>query len=411
MAVFCNRCKLDEYLRPVKMNLTRQQQNIHQYGFSENITYMMGALQRHEVEKFCMDNKMTFFGCSLDGESAFEVLDRTIQLRELYCAGERGEYFQSSKYSYDNSFTQIKMKGKLSRKFRETAGVKQGHINSSDNYKIYINPALNALDESTLGVWVGPIIVSVTGVADDNYLMSSKQSGLQGLIGIAEHYGDRYKITYGASKTKITVVGSEVDMDYYSDTTPWIVGGQPIKVVDDNDHLGQKVSGKRQEEKNIDERIKKGRGHLFSMLGPAFAYKCLLSPIVKMHLFRTFTCPIIRSGLYSFALREQQISPLSLFHRKVLKSVLTLSKSAPTPAIHFLLGELPMEGKIHRDMFSFFFSVWSNPDTKIHQMIKYILSISPDNSRGTLLRCTNWKILNPVYKKMLLKNLNLKNQS
>ena len=197
---------LDEYLRPVKIKLTRQQQSINQYGFSENISYMMGALQRHEVEKFCIDNKTTFFGCSLDGESAFEVVDRTIQLRELYCAGETGEYWKSSKRSYENSLTQIKMKGKLSRTFEETAGVKQGHINSSDNYKIYINPALNTFDDSNLGVWVGPINVSVTGVADDNYLMSATQSGLQGLIRIAEHYGNRYKITYGATKTKITVV-------------------------------------------------------------------------------------------------------------------------------------------------------------------------------------------------------------
>ena len=49
---------LDEYLRPVKIVMTRQQQNINQYGCSENITYMMGALQRHEVEKNCMDNNM-----------------------------------------------------------------------------------------------------------------------------------------------------------------------------------------------------------------------------------------------------------------------------------------------------------------------------------------------------------------
>ena len=211
--------------------------------------------------------------------------------------------------------------------------------------------------------------------------MSSTQSGLQGLIGIAEHYGERYKVTYGAAKTKITVVGSDLDMEYYCDTTPWIMGGQPVKVVEDNDHLGQVVSGRRQEEKNIDERIKKGRGHLFSMLGPAYAYKCMLSPVVKMHLFRTFTCPILRSGLYSFALRNQQMTPLSLFHIKVLKSFLTLSKSAPTPAVHFLLGELPMEGKIHRDMFSLFFGVWSNPDTKIHQIVRYLLTNSSENSR------------------------------
>ena len=107
---------------------------------------MMGASQRHEVEKYCQDNKMTFFGCSLDGENAFEVVDRTIQLRELYCAGEKGEFWKSTKHSYDKSLTQIKMQHKISRTFEETAGVKQGHINSSDNYKIYLNPELDTLD-------------------------------------------------------------------------------------------------------------------------------------------------------------------------------------------------------------------------------------------------------------------------
>ena len=141
------------------------------------------------------------------------------------------------------------------------------------------------------------------------------------------------------------------------------------------------MSGSRQESKNIDLRIQRGRASLFSLLGPAFAYKCLLSPLVKLHIFRTFTCPIIRSGLSSFAFRTHQIEPIALFHRKVLKAILHLSKSAPTPAVHFLLGELPLEGRIHRDMFSLFYSVWCNPDTKIHQIVKYILTTSSENSR------------------------------
>ena len=372
---------IDEYLRPVKIQSARDQQSINQYGFTERITYLMGALQRHEVEKYCLDNKITFFGCSLDGESAFEVVNRPIQLRELYCAGEEGEFWKSSKYSYDDSMTKIKMQGKLSRQIEEKLGVKQGHINSSDNYKVYINPALDTFENSTLGVWIGPINVSVTGVADDNYLMSDTQSKLQALIDIAEHYGRRYKIKYGAAKTKITVVWSDVDMDYYSDTTPWRMDGATVKVVENNDHLGQIVSGIDQETKNIDASLQKGRNSLFGMLGPGFAFKCMMSPKVKMHLFRTFTCPRIRSGLSSFALRSQQISPLSLFHRKILKAFLHLSKTAPTPAIHFIFGELPIEGKIHRDMFSLFYSVWCNPDTKIYQIVKYLLSTSPENSR------------------------------
>ena len=134
---------------------------------------------------------------------------------------------------------------------------------------------------------------------------SSSQSSLQAQIRIAEHYGKRYRIRYGAEKTKITIVGSEIDMQYYQDTTPWTMGGECVKVVENNEHLGQVVSGIRQEAKNIDLRIQKGRNNLYSLLGPAFAYKCMLSPQVTMHIFRTFTCPIIRYGLSSSALRAQ----------------------------------------------------------------------------------------------------------
>ena len=46
------------------------------------------------------------------------------------------------------------------------------------------------------------------------------------------------------------------------------------------------------------------------------------------------------------------MKPLELFQRKCLKSFLQLSEQATTPAIHFLTGELPIEGKIHIDVFS-----------------------------------------------------------
>ena len=48
---------------------------------------------------------------------------------------------------------------------------------------------------------------------------------MQNLINIAENYGQRYRITYGAAKMKITVVGFDKDMEYYGGTEPrgWVV--------------------------------------------------------------------------------------------------------------------------------------------------------------------------------------------
>jgi hypothetical protein len=92
---------IDEHIRPTFIATTKPTQNPNQYGFTENVTYLMGALQRHESEKYCLDMKKTFFGCSLDGDSAFEVVDREIQKRELYMAGVHGDYWQASHHSYN----------------------------------------------------------------------------------------------------------------------------------------------------------------------------------------------------------------------------------------------------------------------------------------------------------------------
>ena len=64
---------------------------------------------------------------------------------------------------------------------------KQGRNKSSDHYKIYIAPLLDILENANLGVWIGNINVGVSGVADDVYLMSDKQTKLQSLLNIASH--------------------------------------------------------------------------------------------------------------------------------------------------------------------------------------------------------------------------------
>ena len=61
--------------------------------------------------------------------------------------------------------------------------MKHGNINSSDNNKVYINPALNIYKDAELAVTIGPINVSVSGVADD--VMSFSKYKMKALIDIA----------------------------------------------------------------------------------------------------------------------------------------------------------------------------------------------------------------------------------
>ena len=115
------------------------------------------------------------------------------------------------------------------------------------------------------------------------------------------------------------ISGPTVDGEYYEEVKLWKMENEVVDVVDENDHLGQIISGTNQVEKNINYRITQGRKSLFSLLGAGFTFKSNLSPTLMLHLYRTFTCPIIRSGLSTFALRPSQSESLSLFSKKVFE--------------------------------------------------------------------------------------------
>ena len=169
-------------------------------------------------------------------------------------------------------------------------------------------------------------------------------------------------------------------MNFYKDTKPWQLDGKVLPVVENNDHLGLVVSGIDEEQKNVDQNIQQCRSSLFGLLGPAFAYKCLLSPTVQVHLWRTYCLPVLFSGLCALPIRPANLKALDLFHNKTLRGFLKLSQSSPIPSLYFLLGELPVEARIHSMTLTLFHNIWSSPDTTIHHLVKYILKMCNTNS-------------------------------
>ena len=71
---------------------------------------------------------------------------------------------------------------------------------------------------------------------------------------------------------------------------------------------------------------------------------------------------------------------ITSFHRTTLRGFLKLSPSSPTAPLYFLLGELPLEANLHMDVLILFWSIWSNPQTKVYDIVKYILMMTDNTS-------------------------------
>ena len=194
------------------------------------------------------------------------------------------------------------------------------------------------------------------------------------------HYAKQYQLRFNAGKTKVVVTGSKLDMAFYKDTKPWTLDGKRVMVVENNEHLGLVVSGSDEEQKNVDENIVKCRNSIFALLGPVFAFKCLLSPTVQVHLWRACSLPALLSGLPALPIRPTNLKSLEIFQHKILRGFLKLSNSSPLPALFFLLGELPIEGTLHIRTLGLFHNICINPDTTVFTMVAYILKMCSSSS-------------------------------
>ena len=204
---------IDYYIDPVAESVFRQVQSPNQLGFTAGLSYLLASVQRGECQRWAVDNKLTCFGVSLDGEAAFPSVEREIQVRELYTVGERGDYLSYSKNTYKNTECHLKLNGKLSRRIRESKGNRQGHVRASGHFKAYINPCLNSLSQSQLGFKVGILTITTVCIADDTYVLAGSPSALQAALDIVSHYARRYQLRFNAGKTKIVISGSKADIN------------------------------------------------------------------------------------------------------------------------------------------------------------------------------------------------------
>ena len=91
---------------------------------------------------------------------------------------------------------------------------------------------------------------------------------------------------------------------------------------------------------------------------------------------------------------------MAVFQNKIMRGILKLSNSSPTPALYFLLGELPVEGMLHINTLSIFHNIWSNADTTVSKIVKYILMMCKSNSttwsNHLQLLCQKYSLPSPL---------------
>ena len=103
----------------------------------------------------------------LDAKSAFDVVNHNHMMRRLYHMGVQDRHWILINDMHQNATSIVKWIGERSEPFEIHQGVRQGGILSSDLYKVHINPLLDRLQDSNLGIKIGNIYCASSACADD----------------------------------------------------------------------------------------------------------------------------------------------------------------------------------------------------------------------------------------------------
>lgn len=133
-------------------------QHKYQRGLTSGSGPMNSALPVEEVYREVHDGETEAQIILLDAKSAFDKVIHTHMMRGVYHAGIEDKHWSLISSLHQNAASTIKWGGNISDCFLVSLGVRQGGILSTDLYKLYVNPLLDRLENSNLGIRIGNII-------------------------------------------------------------------------------------------------------------------------------------------------------------------------------------------------------------------------------------------------------------
>ena len=101
--------------------------------------------------RFLLEKEKVYI-CFYDLASAFDTLEFSVLLEELFREGIRGKCWRLVRHWYSNLVSQVKLGTHLSRPFHISRGIHQGSVFSPTLFNLVLDPLLSALKERNLGL-------------------------------------------------------------------------------------------------------------------------------------------------------------------------------------------------------------------------------------------------------------------
>ena len=309
------------------------------------------------------------FVAFLDARKAFDTVWHDGLFVKLFDLGINLHIWHTLYFWYRHLQSCIKWSGGFSEPFPIHQGVRQGALLSPLLYSLFINDLLSDLEESGVGIYINSIFCGTPTYADDMSLVAQDPVDLQVMLDIASRYSYNWQYTFNPSKSKVMVFGeSSVSRKRNRSDRSWFINSFLIAETDTWVHLGITLSVSRSSLYHTLHSISSARSAFFSLQSIGSRFGCL-HPSTSLKLYKAMVLPILIFGLEVVFPSASEILMLERCQLSIFRIILGLPVRAPSYAIHYLLGTLPIKLLLLKAHLSFLFRLLSLPDNNIFKRL------------------------------------------
>ena len=145
--------------------------------------------------------------CYIDLKKAYDTVWRVGLWHRLWKKGIRGKMWKTLKNFYRETWTRIRINGKMTKEFKTEKGVKQGGVLSPILFSIYINKLIEKLRETRIGIKLEEGRINALFYADDIIFIAETRKELQELMNIVTDYCKKWRCEINRSKSQVVIYG------------------------------------------------------------------------------------------------------------------------------------------------------------------------------------------------------------
>jgi hypothetical protein len=305
--IFCKiiLCRIDSYLD--------ENQSLDQAGFRKGFSTTDHLLVVNQlVEKFEEFQKNLHIAF-IDYSKAFDSVEVCHLLKALKNQNVPEKYVRIIKNIYETSKASLTV-GTCGEKFSLERGVKQGDPMSPKLFNAVLESVFRSLKWENYGIQIENRRLSNLRFADDVVLFAESKNELIEMIQSLKVASKTVGLEMNEEKSKI--INNSGDDDYYVD-------GSKIEVVEDYKYLGQVISFKNRQSKEVDVRISAAWRSFWALKS------FLLSELPMFHKRKLMDCvilPIFTYGAQTWSLSKENERKLQVEQRAMERKILKISR-------------------------------------------------------------------------------------